>query len=754
MKRTRFQKLLQVFAKPILGFVIIMSVISPFGPLTAHAQVSPTISTTLPVGIISAVATGPDECRAKGGTWNGVFGGGCSFSNPNTRVNETFNALTAGDDIGCLNGAGSVTNTIALCLTNVIYVVTVGIGSAFAYVSAMFFNFAVAISLNGFSYALQFINGGWTVARDIANLFFILILVFIAFTVMLNAETAGTMRLLVGVIFIALIINFSFFITRVVIDMSNIFAIQFYNAIEADPLSKSLANVTTATGVLGSLAASGSGLAKSDAKDLTASIMNVLQVQNLFSTGSFQKYMQGKPSGFTTFITLTFIYVAAAILLWMLTIAFVVNGVKFLMRVVVLWLVIIASPLAFIAATLPQTRSWFNQWRDVLVSYSLYPIVFMFIFLILTVVLKQLGNCPPVGSAGVAPSGCLVGDIFTSINSLSSGGANPNFFVWLGAVIANIAIRLGFIISLLYIGMKVADSIGVMGAEFASNMGNRAGGWFKGAVKYGPGWMAGATYRRTAGAGAAALDKSLAGTKWANEKGVWGTLGYRLRKNVLAPMKATSVGTVASSYKERQEYLDTRKKEMTSNLRDRDNKQIVEKAVETPHLLSDKEISRIQNFSKREYEQIDPDKLAKIGWILDESQQKTVDSIDKFTEAQKEAIREMSEPIFKSQKIITDTLRKLDTNLRTVRTPNTANLTRKGEIVSAAEVAQMRTEVSTQMANVRTRIRAAAPGADNTELHKDLDQLHNATEALNNLDKHLRNTKAHADRVANTVKAK
>src|SRR6185369_3602202 len=103
----------------------------------------------------------------------------------------------------------------------------------FAYVAAYFFDWSISLSLNGTAYALDFVSQGWTTARDIGNMAFLFILLYIAFKIMFEAETNETVHMLVVVIVIALLVNFSFFFTRLAIDAGNILAIQFYNAIDA-----------------------------------------------------------------------------------------------------------------------------------------------------------------------------------------------------------------------------------------------------------------------------------------------------------------------------------------------------------------------------------------------------------------------------------------------------------------------------------------------------------------------------------------
>jgi len=92
------------------------------------------------------------------------------------------------------------------------------------------------MSLNSAAFALTFISQGWVAVRDLANIGLIFILLYTGFIVMLRGETSGTMQVLARVVVIALIINFSFFLTRVAIDAGNVVAVQFYNSISAQSI--------------------------------------------------------------------------------------------------------------------------------------------------------------------------------------------------------------------------------------------------------------------------------------------------------------------------------------------------------------------------------------------------------------------------------------------------------------------------------------------------------------------------------------
>ena len=436
-------------------------------------------------------------------------------------VNLGTGAVTKAPELSRDALACSITNP-SICLANVIYAFTVGLGGGLAYVGGFMFDTTVSLSLNSAAYALDFLSAGWTTARDLANMAFILILVYIAFMIMFQAETAGTMKMLAWVIFIALIINFSFFFTRVVIDAGNIFAVQFYNAIDAPTMQKSIDATNSGTGVL---ANSGAGVANmlapkgtlADTKDLTASIMNALNIQQLFNDNSFQAF--ARESGFgAKFIVLSFLYISIGACYFILAAMFFAVGVKFLVRIVVLWFLIIASPLAFIckAVPKPEVSGWYDKWQHELVNHAFYPVFFLFIFFFVSTVMKGLS-----GDTGI------VAGLATDLNRLNSTTAAANGFIYIASAVANVGIRLGFVIAMLYIALKASEYMGVKGGELAHSMSSKITGAGIAAARFGAGLplrggaaAGGFLGRNTAGWAGNALSRSSALRNW--EKGTFG----------------------------------------------------------------------------------------------------------------------------------------------------------------------------------------------------------------------------------------
>lgn len=506
--------------KIIPGIVLLAMMLSmaPVGVPTAHA------ADFTPFDYSGCRTSGKtvQQCNAEQLTYNQQANANYKKDNPTT------NECSLGNPVPCIAA--------------MVYYVGPGLASNVAYIGAYFFSIVVQLSLQSTAYALDFISNGWTTVRDIANMAFIFILIYIALTVMLFAETSGTIKQLALVVVIALLVNFSFFFTRLIIDTGNILAIQFYNAIPSEQYIDSK-GTTTAANING-------------VKDLSFSIMGAVQLQKLYGSDAFTKASNacGKDSNgqWCGLIVSTVVYVAVAAMFWMLFFAFLQVGIKFLLRIVGLWFLIIASPLAFVAKTIPKTAGYFDQWFKKLIEFSIYPAIFLFMFLILTGFTKQLMSADGKGGGTILDA---------AMNSAGAGATG------IGAAIATVGIRMGFVLALMYVALHVSDWVVKEGSGLASKVSGGVLSAGKFAAKWGPGWAAGAAYRRTGGALAAGASNALEKSTWANRTGtLGGMIGYRLRRNITEPLANTSLGTVASTYRGREEFLDKRKKEMGGNL--------------------------------------------------------------------------------------------------------------------------------------------------------------------------------------------
>src|SRR3989339_1524430 len=245
---------------------------------------------------------------------------------------------------------------------------------------------------------------GWIALRDLSNMFFILILLVIAFATILRISSYGYQQLLKRTLIIAILINFSKTIVGFVIDIAQIVMLTFISAVD-DILT---GGVVVAIGLQKFITINILGDGMDHADYITSLVMGALLVAILL--------------------------VVIGIMVMMLT-----------MRIIALWVAIILAPLAFVASIFPATNSFYNTWIKQLGSNLVSgPMLAFFLWLTFSIV----GNGEAYKS--FMESGTTPGDGATEFLGTSN---LVNYIV---------------AISLLLTGIKIAASSGAAGASFAA----------------------------------------------------------------------------------------------------------------------------------------------------------------------------------------------------------------------------------------------------------------------------------------------
>ncbi len=164
------------------------------------------------------------------------------------------------------------------------------------------------------------ISVGWTASRDLANMFIVLGFVIIGIATTLRIQEYQAKKLLLKLIIVALLINFSLLICGIFIDGSNITMIHFLK----------------------------SGRATQDS--MVKNIVN--QAQAL--TNAYKG--QAEPS--------VILAMAAGIVFHniMAFIIFILFAFLFVFRHIALWILVMLSPLAFVFYVFPFTKKFFEMW--------------------------------------------------------------------------------------------------------------------------------------------------------------------------------------------------------------------------------------------------------------------------------------------------------------------------------------------------------------------------------------------------------
>ncbi|MFO0718590.1 MAG: hypothetical protein U0522_00990 [Candidatus Paceibacterota bacterium] len=180
---------------------------------------------------------------------------------------------------------------------------------------------------------MVFIDTAWATFRDLANIFFIFILLYVAIGTILNLNGINTKKMLVSVVITAIFLNFSLFFTKIAIDASNLLAINIHKSIVGDSWN------------IGSLLIGQTGMQT---------------FYTLFRPGVILNPTQ---TIITQLGSSIFMFIAA----------FVIFSVAlfFIIRFVVLVFLMILSPLAFAAMALPKDE-YSKKWKETLISQCIF----------------------------------------------------------------------------------------------------------------------------------------------------------------------------------------------------------------------------------------------------------------------------------------------------------------------------------------------------------------------------------------------
>ncbi|MEK7567647.1 MAG: hypothetical protein AAB513_01870 [Patescibacteria group bacterium] len=251
-----------------------------------------------------------------------------------------------------------VTLNISECVGNLLLV----IGGAFVGITGTFLNFSIEITvlqMSKFVNDVGVITAGWKTFRDLANMFFIFILIYIAIATIIGAASMNTRKSLVMVIIVALLINFSMFFTKVVIDASNILAIQFYNSISKGPSSSN--------------------------NGFSWVFMNASRLTTLYPTDS-SATDSAKAKGYkgSNILLIGFFGLIFGIIL---SFCFLAIGILFVIRFVVLLFLMMLSPIALLGLVVNRMGEVWTKWLNTLFREAIFaPTIMAMLWIIASIV--------------------------------------------------------------------------------------------------------------------------------------------------------------------------------------------------------------------------------------------------------------------------------------------------------------------------------------------------------------------------------
>jgi len=290
--------------------------------------------------------------------------------------------------------------------------------SSFFWFAAMLLE--IALGLEEFTEA-GVVQMGWQITRDLANMFFVLILLVIAFATILRIETYGMKSLLPKLVIAALLINFSLVLAGLIIDFSQVLTYFFYD------------QIGSTTGVSAQL----------------AKALNIQSVYEINKESGFGDALGAGAGGVLMVVSSLFLGI---ILILCATFALGVGAFFLIVRLIILWILLILAPIAWLMFILPHTAHLFRQWWNTFLKWVFFaPIYFFFVYLAVK------------AAEGGAFTSLIRNQTENIINA--SGFTETSAFVLLS--VPSLFLQFICIIGLLFGGLIVAQKMGVYGAQGA-----------------------------------------------------------------------------------------------------------------------------------------------------------------------------------------------------------------------------------------------------------------------------------------------
>ena len=298
------------------------------------------------------------------------------------------------------------------CMQKIFYTIFYTLPAFLLGVTANFFNIILGLTLKGRLLESEFVSSAWGIVRDLSNIFFILILLYVSIKIILDLGSHEAKQTIVNIIIIALLINFSMFFAKVVIDTSNVLALVFYNKLEVT----TTVNGTEKSYIPGT---------RENEKNVSGSMAGAFDVTKFISEDFFDTLKErvvvvpskvqiagavvfpvyGGYLAYNTIknyfvpqeevpmaIILSIILIAGAVMIFAIY-AFLVAGLSFLARIIELWVLIIFSPFAFMSFTIPELKKisyigW-DAWISRLLTTSFKAPIFMFFMYFIFLLIKS-----------------------------------------------------------------------------------------------------------------------------------------------------------------------------------------------------------------------------------------------------------------------------------------------------------------------------------------------------------------------------
>lgn len=277
---------------------------------------------------------------------------------------------------------------------------------------------------------------GWGITRDLANMFFILILLILSFTTVLKIKSYVIKDLWWKVVVAALLINFSLVIAGFVIDFTQILTTFF--------IKKALGG--------------------NDFWTITTRLMASMQITNFFNPSPPSTL----PGALAQFAASGFAAVIGPILtlIGLVVTAFVFGAAAIFLtvRIIHIWFLLIIAPIVWMLWILPATSGQFFKWWDSFIQWAFFAPIYAFMIFLSLQIFDNTGRLNNQFFGISVPA-----SLSTAAPGLTTIAMPAAIFQWI------------LVIAMMFGSLIVAQKFGVAGAAASQKMltgwGNSAKGF-------------------------------------------------------------------------------------------------------------------------------------------------------------------------------------------------------------------------------------------------------------------------------------
>ncbi|MGE5425868.1 MAG: hypothetical protein ACM3PZ_02245 [Bacillota bacterium] len=277
---------------------------------------------------------------------------------------------------------------------------------------------------------------GWRIVRDLANMFFVVVLLIIAFSTILNYENYSYRKWLPKLVLMAILVNFSKTICGLLIDVTQIVMLTFVNSF----------------------------------KDIAGgNLIDMLGIRDVITFAN-----SSEDAGFWAIIGA---YVLGLIYMIISLVVITTMLMILVMRLVMIWIYVVLSPLAYLLSAFPGGGTYASKWwSDFTKNLIVGPVLAFFIWL--SLMMLQTGNDVNYTAADNEVSNDIgqLSDEPVSVTEASRPSALIKFVLAIGMLIG---------------GLKIAQEIGGSAGSIAGKGMSRLNKMGSGAMAFGKGALVG-----------------------------------------------------------------------------------------------------------------------------------------------------------------------------------------------------------------------------------------------------------------------